>query len=29
MANTKTVDELSPVEMRDPFLRKELKRAMI
>ncbi len=29
MAETKTVDELSPVEMRDPFLRKELKRAMI
>ncbi len=29
MADTKTVDELSPVEMRDPFLRKELKRAMI
>ncbi|RMB27465.1 putative PurR-regulated permease PerM [Sphingomonas sp. PP-F2F-G114-C0414] len=25
----KTVDELSPVEMRDPFLRKELKRAAI
>ena len=29
MAETKTVDELSPVEMRDPFLRKELKRAVI
>ncbi len=29
MAETKTVDELSPVEMRDPFLRKELKRAAI
>ncbi len=29
MAETKTVDEFSPVEMRDPFLRKELKRAMI
>ncbi len=29
MGETKTVDELSPVEMRDPFLRKELKRAMI
>ncbi|PTW46701.1 putative PurR-regulated permease PerM [Sphingomonas faeni] len=29
MVETKTVDELSPVEMRDPFLRKELKRAMI
>lgn len=29
MADTKTVDELSPVEMRDPFLRKELKRAAI
>jgi predicted PurR-regulated permease PerM len=29
MAETKAVDELSPVEMRDPFLRKELKRAMI
>ncbi len=29
MAGTKTVDELSPVEMRDPFLRKELKRAAI
>ncbi len=29
MADTKTVEELSPVEMRDPFLRKELKRAMI
>ncbi|KQS47996.1 MULTISPECIES: AI-2E family transporter [unclassified Sphingomonas] len=29
MAETKTVDELSPVEMRDPFLRKELKRATI
>ena len=29
MAETKTVDELSPVEMRDPLLRKELKRAMI
>jgi len=29
MAETETVDELSPVEMRDPFLRKELKRAAI
>ncbi len=29
MAETRTVDELSPVEMRDPFLRKELKRAAI
>ena len=29
MAETETVDALSPVEMRDPFLRKELKRAMI
>ena len=29
MADTETVDELSPVEMRDPFLRKELKRAAI
>jgi len=29
MAETKMVDELSPVEMRDPFLRKELKRAAI
>jgi predicted PurR-regulated permease PerM len=29
MAETKTVDELSPVEMRDPFLRKELKRGAI
>ncbi|BCA63646.1 permease [Sphingomonas sp. HMP9] len=29
MAETNTVDELSPVEMRDPFLRKELKRAII
>ncbi|MES3100200.1 AI-2E family transporter [Sphingomonas faeni] len=29
MVDTETVDELSPVEMRDPFLRKELKRAMI
>jgi len=29
MAETKTVDEFSPVEMRDPFLRKELKRAAI
>ena len=29
MADMKTVDELSPVEMRDPLLRKELKRAMI
>ncbi|MES3153622.1 AI-2E family transporter [Sphingomonas faeni] len=29
MAETKTVDELSPIEMRDPFLRKELKRAAI
>ena len=29
MAEPKTVDEFSPVEMRDPFLRKELKRAVI
>ena len=29
MADDKAVTELSPVEMRDPFLRKELKRAMI
>jgi predicted PurR-regulated permease PerM len=29
MAATRPVDELSPVEMRDPFLRKELKRAVI
>lgn len=29
MADDKAVTELSPVEMRDPFLRKELKRAVI
>ncbi|MGA1798123.1 AI-2E family transporter [Sphingomonas sp. 4RDLI-65] len=29
MAGDKAVTELSPVEMRDPFLRKELKRAVI
>lgn len=29
MADTKTFEEPSPVEMRDPFLRKELKRATI